>query len=133
MTGEQRVEWVGGEEAMADIRRWAEQLGGEIAKAGDPFGGRVADVVRGRVPVLSGQLAGSVESDTDAEGIEVSMGAGVVYAGWIEFGGSRGRPYVPEGRYLYPTALAAQDEFAQFAADTATDTVGRFSWSTPSA
>ena len=132
MTGAQGVEWIGGEAAMADLRRWADQLGPAIAKAGDPFGQRVADVVRGRVPVLSGQLAGSVESDTDDEGIEVTMGDGVVYAGWIEFGGSRGRPYVPEGRYLYPTALAAQDEFAQFASDTAADTVGRFSWSTPS-
>ncbi len=34
------------------------------------------------------------------------MGAGVPYAGWIEYGGSRGRAYAAQGRYVYPTALA---------------------------
>jgi len=129
--GESHVEWVGGAEAMADIGRWAEQLAPAVAKAAEPFAVRVADMVAGRVPHLTGQLAGSVETASDDEGVEVVMGVGVVYAGWIEFGGSRGRPYVPDGRYLYPTALAAQDEFAQVAGDAATDTVGRFPWSTP--
>jgi hypothetical protein len=132
MTEPARVEFVGAAAAMEDLRRWSAQVAPAVAKAAEPFGERVADVVRARVPVLSGQLAGSVESAGDDEGVELSMGAGLDYAGWIEFGGGRGRPYIPEGRYLYPTALAAQDEFATVAGDAAADSAGRFAWSTPS-
>lgn len=128
----QKVEVIGGPQAAADIRRWADQLGPAVAKGAEPFVQKVADLVRARVPVLTGLLASSVDTDIDDEGAGVTLGDGVDYAGWIEFGGSRGRPYIPDGRYLYPTALAAQDEFAQAAADVASDTVGRFSWSTPS-
>jgi hypothetical protein len=126
------VELVGAEQAFADMARWAAEVGPAVVKAAGPFAQHVADTVAGRVPYLSGQLAGSVDTAEDDESIDVTMGDGVVYAGWIEFGGSRGRPYIPEGRYLYPTALESQDEFAQVAADAAADTVGRFSWSTPS-
>src|SRR5262249_55413221 len=131
MAGE-RGEWVGAPEAMADLRRWADQVGPAVQRASEPFAIRVADRVRSKVPVLTGRLAGSVQSGEVDDGAEVKMGEGVVYAGWIEFGGSRGRPYVPEGRYVYPTALAAQDEFAPLAASASSDSVGRFSWSTPS-
>lgn len=130
-TNGSRVEVIGGPQAAADIRRWADQLGPAVARAAEPFAEKVADQVRGRVPVLSGQLAGSVDVVTDDEGVGVSLGDGVPYAGWIEFGGTRGRPYVPDGRYLYPTALAAQDEYADAAARAASDNAARFTWSTP--
>lgn len=128
------VVFVGVDDAMADLRRWADQVSPAVAKAAaDPFAQRVADSVSARVPHLSGQLAGSIEATSDDESVAVGYDGSVAYDGWIEFGGTRGRPYVPDGRYLYPTALAAQDEFAQVAADAATETVGRFSWSTASA
>lgn len=125
------VEIVGTAEAMADVRRWADELGPAVDKAAGPFADRVADTVRGRVPHLTGQLAGSVETTSGDDGVDVGMGAGVPYAGWIEFGGSRGRAYVPEGRYLYPTALEARDDYFEVAADIAADTARRFPWSTP--
>ena len=81
--------------------------------------------------MLTGTLAASVDVHEDKDAMGVSIGAGVPYAGWIEFGGSRGRPHIPEGRYLYPTALDSEAEFAEMAADAASDSVGRFSWSTP--
>lgn len=133
MSDPARVEVIGGPQAAADLRRWADHLPAEVAKAAGPFAERVADQVRARVPVLTGTLAGSVESgDSEDGGVEVSLGDGVDYAGWIEFGGSRGRPYVPDGRYLYPTALEEQDQFAETAAKAAEESVTRFSWSTPS-
>lgn len=125
------VELVGVAQAMADLRRWADQLPGVVARASGPFAEQVAEQVRARVPVLTGQLAGSVDAGDTDDGVEVSMGDGVVYAGWIEFGGSRGRPYVPEGRYLYPTALDAQDQYIQAASDAASESAARFPWSTP--
>lgn len=119
----------GADEAAAEIKRWADQLGPVIAKAADRFGDQVADTVRHRLPHLSGQLAGSVDVDTNDDGLDVSLGSGVPYAGWIEFGGTRGRPYVPNGRYLYPSALDAEAEFARLVGDAAADSVERFSWS----
>lgn len=123
------VKFIGADEAMADLRQWADQLPHAVAAASAPFAQRVADIVVGRVPRLSGQLAGSVASFADDEGASVGYDGSVPYDGWIEFGGSRGRPYVPEGRYVYPTALDAQEEFATIAADAASESIERFSWS----
>jgi phage gpG-like protein len=122
------VKFIGADAAMDDLRDWADQVAPAVAKAAEPFVQRVADMVRGRVPHLSGQLAGSVTSSTDDEGAGVGYDGSVPYDAWIEFGGVRGRPHVPEGRYVYPTALDAQDEFAAIAADAAADSAGRFAW-----
>lgn len=123
---------VGGDEAMADLRRWADQLGPAVVKASEPGLERLADTVRARVPVLTGQLADSVTIEGNPDGADVSIGDGLDYAAWIEFGGSRGRPYYPEGRYLYPSAQEAAEQFYADAAAAADDTVGRFPWNRPS-
>jgi len=130
---EPHVEFVGGSEAMADMRKWASELGPQVSKASEPFAHRVAGIIAGRVPHLSGQLAGSVEASSDDEGVEVGYDGSVAYDGWIEFGGTRGRSYVPDGRYVWPSALEAQDEYEQVAAEAADDSARRFAWSTPSA
>jgi phage gpG-like protein len=124
------VRFVGDDAAMADLRRWADQLGPYVARDAEPFAQQVADRVGGRVPVLTGALAASVTATSDEGGVEVQMGGGLDYAAWIEFGGSHGRAHVPEGRYLYPTALEAQDEYATVASKAADESAGRFSWST---
>jgi phage gpG-like protein len=124
-----KVDFVGDEAAFADMRKWADQVGPAVAKAAEPFAQQIADRVANRVPVLTGQLADSVEATSDDEGAEVQMGGGLDYAAWIEFGGSRGRAHVPEGRYLYPTALEAQDEYTEVAEQAATESAERFPWS----
>src|SRR4051812_44839640 len=100
------------------MRRWADQLAGEVARDAAPFGARVADLVAARVPVLSGQLAQSVTSAPTPDGVGVGYDSSTEYAGWIDFGGSRGRAYISTGRYLYPTAQAAADEFGELAERT---------------
>ena len=124
------VKFVGDEAAMADLRKWADQVAPAVAKASAPFAQRVAETAAGRVPHLTGQLASSIETTEDETGVGIGYDGSVAYAGWIEFGGSHGRSYVPEGRYLYPTAQEAADEFATLAADAAADSASRFSWST---
>ena len=124
------VKFVGDEAAMSDLRKWADEVAPAVVKASGPFAQRVADTIAGRVPVLTGSLAASVETTDDDDGVSVGYDGSLAYAGWIEFGGSRGRSHVPEGRYVYPSAMEAQDEFAQVAGDAAADSVGRFSWST---
>lgn len=72
----------------------------------------VADEAAQRVPVDTGALRSSIRArSTQSEGRVVMGRARVPYAGWIEFGGTiapRGapvlRPYVKEGRYLFPSA-----------------------------
>lgn len=126
------VQFVGVQAAERDIHRWAEELAPAVASKGQALAESVRSQVQGEVPVLTGTLAASVQLGEDPEGILVSIGDGVPYAGWIEFGGSRGRDAVPEGRYLYPTALAAEADYQSLAADVADDTARRFPWSTSS-
>jgi len=103
-----------------------DQLGEDMhAAAEQEFGrtaDRLADIVAGRVPVVSGAMAASVEGVERAAGAAVTMGDGLEYVGWVEFGGSRGRAYYPEGRYMMPTVDEHQadiEEAAHRAAESA--------------
>jgi hypothetical protein len=125
------VEVVGLRDAYNDMQRWAAQLGPAVETATEQLARAIASQVAGKVPVLTGTLAASVSVIEEPAGAGVSIGDGVPYAGWIEFGGSRGRPLVPEGRYLYPTALAAEPEFTELADEVASQTARSFPWSTP--
>lgn len=69
----------------------------------------VAADARKRVPYRSGRAQQSYR----AQGAAVVFGDGVPYVPWLEFGGAVGRkgsikrPYVREGRYVYPAINAA--------------------------
>lgn len=95
----------------------------------------VGQQTRQRLPVVSGALAASltvkpVKTKTK-RGAKTAMGkARVPYAGWIEFGG-KGRPYVPAGRYLFPTAVQTQGRVEREAADAAETEIRRTLWPTP--
>jgi len=67
----------------------------------------IADATRGALPHLTGRLAGTVRVAKSRTGASVREGGihGVVYAGPVDFGGyPDDRPYLPNGRYLFPTA-----------------------------
>lgn len=108
---------------LAALRRDLNRMGTDlnsplyaVLKAGaqaaaDPIASRA----RSSLPHLSGRLAGDVRVSTTKTGATIRMGRrSIPYAGWIEFGGSRPdgseRPYLPNGRYLFPSAqsLATQ-------------------------
>ena len=131
MPDESGVQLKGADEAARDMRRWATEVAPAVAKRSRDFADHVRGQVDAKVPVLTGTLAASIDVVDEEAGAGVSIGDGVPYAAWIEFGGSRGRPLIPEGRYLFPTAIESESEFAAMAAGAAADTVGRFSWSTP--
>ena len=59
------------------------------------------------------------------------MGEGLPYGGWIEYGGTRGRPYVAEGRYLNPSAQDVDGVLLDAAAAQAQHEIERFPWKTP--
>ena len=92
---------------------------------------QTASLVSGRVPHRSGRLASSVRGQATPKGASVVMGAGVPYAGWIEYGGGHGRPYVASGRYLEPTARAATPAFQHAAETAARNQIRGMRWPTP--
>ena len=123
---------------LAQLARGSLRLADGIADAaGDSFqdvAEATAQVVAARVPHRSGRLAGSVQSDLDRtrNAATVGMGEGVPYAGWIEFGGGgTSRPYVAEGRYLYPTARDASRELQAAGQRAAAGEIRRFHWQRP--
>lgn len=130
-TGGTRVELVGLRQAFNDMQRWAAQLGPAVELGTEQLARTIAAQTAAKVPRVSGTLAASVDVEEEPNGAGVSIGDGVPYAGWIEFGGSRGRPLVPEGRYLYPTALAAEPAFTKLADEIAETTARSYPWSTP--
>ena len=84
--------------------------------------------VRTRVPRRSGRLASSISIQPTDRSALLRMGQGVPYAGWIEFGGSRGRPFVKRGRYVYPTAVDTQPQAVQAATYAAEQSIAGFPW-----
>jgi len=74
----------------------------------------VANRARGRLPRRSGRLIGSMRVEADPEN-EARLVVGAPYAGWIEYGGNRGRPYVPDGRYVGPSVEGSEQTMADSA------------------
>jgi len=114
---------------LPELFRGSRSLFGKIEKASDKTFADVADkrarIARGSVPRLTGALAGTVT----AEGSEALFGGDLPYAGWVEFGGTRGRPYLPEGRSFFPaTTFHVEDELEREATKTTQREVGKFSW-----
>jgi phage gpG-like protein len=79
---------------------------------------------------VSGELAGSVTASPGPP-VSVEIGAGVPYAGWVTFGGTRNRPYVGSGRNLFPQAEASEPMVVA-AVQTATESeIKGMTWQTP--
>ena len=120
-----------------ELKRGAGRLAGNIDTAAQAAFKQTADqagtLVRSRVPHLTGRLAASVETDAQDHGALVGMGAGLPYAGWIEFGGGHGRPYIASGRYLYPTALHAGPTLQRAGEQAARSEIRRMAWPVPTA
>jgi hypothetical protein len=96
--------------------------------------GRRGAMVRTAVPHVTGRLADSIAGHADPQihGATLGIGGpGVPYAGWIEFGGTRGRDYIPRGRYLYPIAFAAGSEVKREATISTTNEIKGFRWKKP--
>ena len=122
---------------LSQLKAGTEVLTERIGETAGERLGKVADQagndVRAQVPRVTGRLAASVKSTLakSEKRSSVRIGARVPYAGWIEFGGTRGRPYIPGGRYLYPTALGAEPEVVRAADRAAKDEIRSMRWPTP--
>ena len=119
-----------------ELRRGMVLLAGDLSKNTrdylDEVARRRADATVLIVPRVTGRLAGSVTVTRTSSGANVSIGnEGTPYAGWVEFGGTRGRPYISEGRYLYPVALADQAQVDRDVTTTTEREIRGFRWPRP--
>ena len=131
--GDEQVRVVGFDELVDGTRKLARNLEDAAPATFGHVADQKAQEVAGSVPKRTGRLAASVTADHDRQGAIVGMGGpNVPYAGWIEFGGTRGRPYMPRGRYLYPTAKAAGPQLVVAGNRMADHEIGRMTWPRPS-
>jgi hypothetical protein len=111
------TEVVGIKALTKDLLRVADEHSGQLLPflqaAAERAMAPIANAVRSSLPHRSGRLAASVRVARSRTGASVREGDGLLYAGPVDFGGwPPGRPYLPNGRYLFPAAgnLSGQAE-----------------------
>lgn len=121
---------------LRELQRGSRALFGNIDAGADrefvATAEQVATMVRSRQPHRTGALAATVDAAPAEKGASLSLGGSLPYAGWIEFGGTRGRPYIATGRTLFPTAEAAAPMFGRAGEKVANTEIARMHWPTPS-
>ncbi len=102
-----------GKEAPKEMRE-------EFRKIIEPL----ARVAAGKYPSVTGRAARSVTPRASATGAGIAFGGSrAPYAPWLDFGGAVGRkrsivrPFVRQGRYVYPTVMDARDNLEEAAGD----------------
>jgi len=122
------VEVVGWEQlahAMGDVPKACEDAAADAAR---DAAASLAATTRASVPKRSGRLASSILPSPVPDGVAVMFGAGVPYAGWIEYGGTHGRPYVAQGRYLGAGTDAATGVYVKRAQTNTDANLRRLAW-----
>ena len=123
------VQVVGAREAFRDLERVVEKIDRSATLEARRQAERLVGLVVPKVPRVSGRMAASLAAVDTPGGAAAGYDGSAPYAGWVEYGGSRGRPYVRGGRYLYPTVDASEVEHAL--EQVADDEIARFAWSKP--
>lgn len=77
----------------------------------------VVDDARPKIAVRTGKAQRTLKAKSTRTAVRVSAGSKKApYYGWLDFGGSTGRkrsvrrPFMEEGRYIYPSYSANRDE-----------------------
>jgi ribosomal protein L4 len=128
-----RVEVRGVDELVAALPRYENHVWTAAKAAARVAAEHTSDQTQARLPRRSGRLAGSVRvAKRKGSRQRVSMGkARVPYAGFIEFGGIRGRPFMREGRYLFPASERSKDLFLRVATQETAKATRGFRWPRP--
>jgi hypothetical protein len=118
----------GAKEFGDDLVRLGRKIDDDGTRALEAAARSLVPIVRSRMPVVSGALSASVAVSIDTGAHAADVTASTPYAGWIEFGGTRGRPYVADGRYLTPVVRDAGARYGQAVSDSMRKTIGGYSW-----
>lgn len=110
-----RIEGV--REVSTALRAVGKEAAKELRDGMKEIAESVAADVRGKVPSRTGKAARSVKAKGNNRGAGISFGGRAAeYYPFLDFGGSVGRkdsvkrPFIPEGRYVYPTIGAHKDD-----------------------
>lgn len=83
---------------------------------------------RRKIPKRSGAAAASLKPRSTQTSVRIAIGGRKApYYPWLDFGGRVGpgksvtRPFLKEGRYLYPTFSSSRADFARILEDSLTD------------
>lgn len=101
-------------ELEAGIRQLAGGIGRRISPVALAQATETARRIRSPMPRRSGYAASSVTVRRGRAGgaiADASVTAGAPYFGWLNWGGTRGRPYVSAGRYTGPALAGAGATF----------------------
>lgn len=125
------VRIVGEDAAYASLARNVEQIATGADAIAAQTADRVLSRVAGMVPVDSGDLRASLTTLVVENGHAVAYDGSAVYAGWIEFGGTRGRAYVSGGRWLFPTGEKETGAFVAALNQDAQRQIASYPWPKP--
>lgn len=85
------------------------------------------DKVRPQIPSRSGRARSSLKARSSQTAVRIAAGGSrAPYYPWLEWGGAVGigdsvkRPYLPDGRWLYPTLAQHREEFLRIMDDAVT-------------
>jgi len=127
---ETTVEYEGGPQFASDMERLQNELHDALGQALVEVAGGLVPHVQSVMPKVSGTLAGSVTVDPrQKKNLIVAVMARTPYAGWIEFGGTRGRPMMREGRYLFPVVMGSEPVVDTRLSEEVSKVIGGFPWS----
>jgi hypothetical protein len=109
---------------LAEFSRSLRKVDSEAAKGLRVASNEAADFLinatRPKMPSRTGAARKSLKARSTRTAVRVSMGGPrAPYVPWLDFGGHVGRgnsvrrPFIKEGRYLYPTFHANRDQFQQ--------------------
>jgi hypothetical protein len=102
------------QKALRDIEP---ALGPELRKALNEVAEIVASDARSLVPARSGKARSSIKAGSSQRAAQIKVGGTKApYFPWLDFGGRVGRqksvkrPFIQEGRYIYPTLRRRRDD-----------------------
>jgi hypothetical protein len=143
------VDVVGLKALMRDLAKASDDRAGVVANYMKDAGRRVANPVANvartamQIDTTEGRrgphLTGNIRVSATRTGASIRMGSkSVPWAGWVEFGGKRQRPhfserpYLKDGRYLFPAARSMAQSSAQLYSDAIAKAFDNFPWTNTS-
>jgi|SRR5215471_9210834 len=121
----------GEDAAFAALRRNVEEIRAGAESIARSTADEVLSTVQAQVPVESGTMRGSLTTLVVEGGASVAYDGSARYAGWVEFGGTRGRAYVGSGRWLFPTGQRAANAFVAALQMDASRQIANYPWPSP--
>jgi hypothetical protein len=101
-----------------NLRKLDNDLPKALRLANNEAGETIASAARAKVPRKTGHAAGTIKTKSTRDQVRIQGGSKrYSYYPWLDFGGRTGRkrsvhrPFISQGRYIYPALGANYDQF----------------------